>query len=79
MMYVSQVITLYTLNLYSAVCQSYLNKAGRKKIFLNKTRKQSHVQVTTCHISDFFPLASKAMLEYFQTFLLKWLSYQPCQ
>ena len=28
MMYVSQVIMLYTLNLYSAVCQLYLNKIG---------------------------------------------------
>ena len=29
-MYVSQIIMLYTLNLYSAVCQLYLNKTGRK-------------------------------------------------
>ena len=34
MMYVSQIIKLYTLNLYSAVCQLYLNKPWRKKIFL---------------------------------------------
>ena len=31
MMYVSQIIMLYTLNLYSAECQLYLNKTGRKK------------------------------------------------
>ena len=31
MMYVSQIIMLYTLNLYSAVCQLYLNKAGRRE------------------------------------------------
>ena len=31
MMYVSQVIMLYTWNLHSALCQLYLNKAGRKK------------------------------------------------
>ena len=31
MMYVSQVIMLYTLNLYSAVCQLYLNKTGGEK------------------------------------------------
>ena len=31
MMPVSQIIMLYTLNLYSAVCQLYLNKTGRKK------------------------------------------------
>ena len=30
-MYVNQMIILYTLNLYSAVCQLYLNKTGRKK------------------------------------------------
>ena len=30
MMYVTQIIMLYTLNLYSAVCQIYLNKTGRK-------------------------------------------------
>ena len=31
MMYVSQIVILYTLNLHSAVCQLYLNKTGRKK------------------------------------------------
>ena len=31
MMYVSQIIMLYTLNLYSAVCQLYVSKAGRRK------------------------------------------------
>ena len=31
MMYVSQIIILYTLTLYSAVCQLHLNKNGRKK------------------------------------------------
>ena len=31
MMYASQIIMLYTLNLYSAVCQMYLNKTKRKK------------------------------------------------
>ena len=32
MMYVSQIIMLYTLNLYSAVWQLYLNVTGRKKL-----------------------------------------------
>ena len=32
MMYVSQITMLYTLNLFGAVCQLYLNKTGRKKI-----------------------------------------------
>ena len=31
MMYVSQIIMLYTLNLYNAVCQSCLNKTEREK------------------------------------------------
>ena len=31
MMYVTQVIILYTLNLYSAVCQLYLSKTEKKK------------------------------------------------
>ena len=31
MMYVSQIIMLYTLNLYSAVCELYLNKSRMKK------------------------------------------------
>ena len=31
MMHVSHIITLYTLNLYSAICQLYLDKTGRKK------------------------------------------------
>ena len=32
MMYVSHIITLYTLHLHSAVCQLYLSKTGRKKL-----------------------------------------------
>ena len=28
--YVSQIIMLYTLNIYSAVCKLYLNKTGKK-------------------------------------------------
>ena len=28
MMYVSQIIMLYTLNLYNAICQLYLNETG---------------------------------------------------
>ena len=30
MIYVSQIIMLYMLNMYSVVCQLYLNKTGRK-------------------------------------------------
>ena len=38
MVYVSQLIVLHTLNLYSAVCQLNLDKAGRKKkIRMNET------------------------------------------
>ena len=31
MVHVSQIMMLSTLDLYSAVCQLYLNKTGRKK------------------------------------------------
>ena len=30
-MYVSQIIMVYTLNLYDIVCQLHLNKTGKKK------------------------------------------------
>ena len=30
MMHVNQIIMLYTLSSYSALCQSYLKKAGKK-------------------------------------------------
>ena len=30
-MYVSEIILWYTLSLYNAVCQLYLDKTGRKK------------------------------------------------
>ena len=32
MVFVKIIITLYTLNLYSAVCQLYIKKTGRKKV-----------------------------------------------
>ena len=38
MMYISQVIMLYTLNLYSAVCQLFLNKTGRGEIVKLKNK-----------------------------------------
>ena len=38
MMYVSQIIVLYTLNLYSTACQLYLNKTRQQK--LKKERNQ---------------------------------------
>ena len=31
MIYLSQIIVLHTFNLYSAVCQLYLNKTGGKQ------------------------------------------------
>ena len=37
-MHVSQIIMLYTLNLYSAMYQLYLNKTGRKKTKKSCTR-----------------------------------------
>ena len=36
MLYLSQIIMLYTLNLDSAVCQSYLKKKLEEKMFSNK-------------------------------------------
>ena len=41
MMYVSQIITLYTLNLYSAV--SYLNKTERRKIKKRKSKMKEKI------------------------------------
>ena len=32
MVYVSQIIVLYTLNIYSAISQLYLNKTGEKSM-----------------------------------------------
>ena len=39
MMYVSQIIMLYMVNIYSAICQMYLNKIGIKiiKTYFNQT------------------------------------------
>ena len=31
MIYISEIIVLDTLNLYSAICQLYLNKTGKNK------------------------------------------------
>ena len=39
MMYVSQIIMLYTLNFYSALWQSYLNNTERK----NKNQKMKNI------------------------------------
>ena len=36
MLYVSQIIMFYTLNLHSTVHQLYLNKTGRKKNWLKE-------------------------------------------
>ena len=40
MMCAIQIIMLYALSLSSIVCQLYLNKTGRKKIFLMKRKKR---------------------------------------
>ena len=39
-MYVSQIIILYILSLYSAICQLYLNKTGKKKRRGKKKKKK---------------------------------------
>ena len=41
MMYVSQIMMLYTFNLYSAVYQLYLNKTGRLKKEIMREREVS--------------------------------------
>ena len=41
MIYVSQIIMLYTSNFYSAACQLYLNKTGKKKKKTTTTRKET--------------------------------------
>ena len=49
MVYVSQIIMLYTLNLYSAECQLYLNKTRRKKkeyLTTSKTASTSRKRLT---------------------------------
>ena len=48
MMYVSQSIMLCTLNLYSAVCQLYLNKTGRKKGILKNYIFSCYFYFGTC-------------------------------
>ena len=48
MMYVNQIIMLYTLNLYSAVCQLYLNKTGRKKFLLKEISIQKQKKGSMC-------------------------------
>ena len=48
LMYVSQIIMLYTLNLYSSVCQLYLNKTGFKKEQMFSPL--SRIVSSTCYI-----------------------------
>ena len=43
MMKESQVIMLYTLNLYSAVCQLYLTKTERKMLNSKKKKKEEEI------------------------------------
>ena len=54
MVYVSQIIVLYILNLHSAACQWYLHKTGRKKMneegkreILIDTEKNSGASILT--------------------------------
>lgn len=41
-MYLSQIIILYTLNVYNTVCQLYLNTTEMKQFFLKKPSKFSN-------------------------------------
>ena len=47
MMYVSQIITLYILNLYSTICQLYLNTTVRKKLKKNKRKHRQYTMFDT--------------------------------
>ena len=53
MIYVSQIIMLYTLNFYSAVCQLYLNKTGRKKIFFSIQDRIKIIHSISCPVFVF--------------------------
>ena len=53
MMYVSQIIMLYTLKLYTAVCQVYLNKTGRKK---SQKEKSSGIRLGVKKMGKFWLL-----------------------
>ena len=53
MTYVTQIIMLYTLNLYSAVCQLYLNEAGRKKDAGPKLWRTFYVLIETLDNTSF--------------------------
>ena len=54
MMYVSEIIRLYTLNLYSAMYQLYLNKTRKEKKYLETIRP---VYINPLPISQIFDLA----------------------
>lgn len=43
MTYISQIIMLCSLNLYSAVCQSYVKKTGKETIVKTKTKTQKFI------------------------------------
>ena len=44
MMYVSQIILLFILNFYSAVCQLHLNRTGRRKQ-TKKSKQEQHTML----------------------------------
>ena len=60
-MYVNKIIMLDTLNLYSAICQLYINKTGRKKISKNMARfrqltgwKHSFIHSLIQQVNDYY-------------------------
>ena len=73
MMYVNHIIMLYTLNLYSAVCQSYLNKTGRKKKGLVQEfqRWLSWNKLITAYLSPWLQ-QKKLWAEYKEWLCLLW-------
>ena len=53
---------LYTLNLYGAVCQLYVNKTGRK---MRYSKMYKHLSIGRCHIKKKpdFTISCKERLE----------------
>ena len=72
MMYVSQINMLYTLNLYSAVCQLYLNKTGGEK-------KESMFKINVVILSQghnkTLSLIKESILQNYQTWYCQYILF----
>ena len=68
MMYVSQIIMLYILNLYSILCQLHLNKTGRKKK-RSDDQKSSQIWLHFFFFINFNPMTSGSCFSQWRKFL----------